>query len=70
MRRWVDRWKIVGPILERERWVRLAASSEGELNQRAVDALTLWEPGLPGDDGEALIAAQRVFSLSRDRGKL
>ena len=69
MRRWVDRWKVVGPLLDAERWARLLASSDDELRQQSQDLLNLWQPGVPGDDGEAIVLQQLVFARMRVREK-
>ena len=67
MRQWVDRWKVVGPILEAERWARLRATSEDDLRRQSLDLLALWQPGVAGDDGEAIVLQQRAFALLRGR---
>jgi hypothetical protein len=67
MRQWLDRWKIVGPLLDAERWARLLASSDDDLRQQSLDLLALWQPGVAGDDGEALILQQRTFARLRGR---
>ena len=69
MRQWVDHWKVVGPILEAERWARLLATSEDDLRRQSLDLLALWQPGVAGDDGEGIVLQQRVFALLRDRDK-
>lgn len=58
---------MVGPVLEAERWARLLASSDDELRQQSEDLLNLWQPGVPGDDGEAILIQQRVFARLTDR---
>lgn len=69
MRAWIDRWKVVGPILDAERWARLLASSDEELRRQSKDLLSLWRPEVAGDDGEAILLQQRTFALlgARDR---
>ena len=62
MRQWLERWKLAGPILEAERWARLRTSSDDQLRQQSVDLLNVWQPGVPGDDGEAIVLQQRVFT--------
>jgi hypothetical protein len=69
MRQWVDRWKIVGPILDAERWARLQASSDDELRRQSLDLLSLWRPEVAGDDGEAIVLQQRAFALMRERDR-
>jgi hypothetical protein len=61
-RRWLNRWKSVGPVLEGERWHRLQTATEAMLQQQAWDLLSLWQPGLHGDDGEGIRLQQRVFA--------
>jgi len=63
MRQWVDRWKVVGPILDAERWGRLLATSDDELRRQSADLLSLWRPEVGGDDGEAILLQQRTFAL-------
>ncbi|OFW39418.1 MAG: hypothetical protein A3J29_20625 [Acidobacteria bacterium RIFCSPLOWO2_12_FULL_67_14b] len=67
MRRWVERWKVVGPLLDAERWARLATASDDELRRQSRDLLALWQPGLAGDDGEGIVLQQRTFARLRDR---
>ena len=70
MRRWIDRWKTVGPILEQERWARLLAASDDELRQQSRDLLALWQPDVAGDDGEAIVLQQRAFARLRARERV
>lgn len=65
MKRWVDNWKRVGPILEEERWRRVAAMSDDDRQRASQLVLELWQPGWHGDDGEALLIHQRVFARAR-----
>jgi hypothetical protein len=67
MRQWLERWKVVGPILDAERWARLCAASDDDLRRQSLDLLALWQPGVAGDDGEAIVLQQRAFALLRDR---
>lgn len=64
-REWLARWQRVGPMLDDERWERLAQASDAELAARALDLLALWRPEVPGDDGEALAVVQRAFRRLR-----
>ncbi len=66
-RRWLENWKRVGPILEEERWQRLAAMTDEEAQRVTRDLLDLWQPGMKGDDGEGLLLHQRVFEIARRR---
>jgi hypothetical protein len=65
MKRWLENWRRVGPILERERWERLAAMT-AEDNQRVSEQLLdLWRPEWRSDEGEELLLHQRVFARAR-----
>jgi hypothetical protein len=67
MRRWIENWKRVGPVLEEERWTRLRSLSDDEARQAVTDVLALWQPGWLGDDGEGLLRHQQVFDRARRR---
>jgi hypothetical protein len=64
-KRWLDTWKRVGPILEQERWARLAAMTEAEAQRASQLVLELWQPDWHGDDGEEILLHQRVFARAR-----
>ena len=64
-KRWLDNWKRVGPILEQERWARLAAMTEAEAQRASQLVLELWQPDWHGDDGEEILLHQRVFARAR-----
>ena len=64
-KRWLDNWKRVGPILEAERWGRLAAMTDEEAQRASRRVLELWQPDWHGDDGEGLLLHQRVFARAR-----
>jgi hypothetical protein len=64
-RRWLENWKRVGPILERERWERLAAMTDEQAQQASRRVLELWQPDWHGDEGEELLLHQRVFARAR-----
>ncbi len=65
MKRWLDTWKRVGPILEQERWARLAAMTDEEAQRASRRVLDLWQADWHGDDGEELLLHQRVFARAR-----
>lgn len=65
MRRWIDNWKLVGPILKEERWARLAALTPEDAQRKTRDLLDLWQPDWPSDEGEELLLHQRVFARAR-----
>ena len=62
MKQWVEQWARVGPILEQERWDRLAAMTDEEAREAAVQVLSFWSPDWPTRDGEELLLHQRVFA--------
>lgn len=68
-RRWLERWRTVGPLLDDERWARLQASSDAELRQHSWDLMAMWQPGSVGDDAEGLLLLQRQFARLRERGR-
>lgn len=67
MKRWIDTWKRVGPILERERWDRVKALTDDEARQATLWLLQLWQPDWPSDEGEGLLLHQRVFTRAPRR---
>ncbi|MPZ18519.1 MAG: hypothetical protein GEV06_11480 [Luteitalea sp.] len=68
MKRWLDNWKRVGPILEAERWEHLATMTDEEAQRVSGYVLDLWRPDWEGDQGEELLLHQRVFTRARERG--
>ena len=64
-KRWLDNWKVVGPLLEVERWARLAAMTDEDAQRASRRVLELWQPGWHGDDGEEILLHQRVFARAR-----
>jgi hypothetical protein len=64
-KRWIDNWKRVGPILERERWERVKALTDEEAAREALMLFDLWQPDWPTDEGEGLLLCQRVFARAR-----
>jgi hypothetical protein len=62
LRHWIERWETVGPLLDDERWARLAAASETDLRLQAFDLLACCVPGRAGDDGEGLVRQQAVLA--------
>jgi hypothetical protein len=67
VKRWVDTWKRIGPILDAERWNRLAVMTDRQRASIALDLLSLWQPDRPGDDAGGLIRVQRAFALWRKK---
>lgn len=67
VKQWADNWKRVSPILEAERWARLEAMTDEEATTIAVELLSLYQSGVPGDDGEGVLAIQSAFSKWRTR---
>ena len=64
-KRWLENWKVVGPILEKERWDRVKAMTDEEAQRASWLVLELWQPDWHGDDGEELLLHQRVFVRAR-----
>jgi hypothetical protein len=64
-RRWLENWERVGPMLEAERWARVAALTDEEAQEASRRVLELWQPDWHGDDGEGLLLHQRVFARAR-----
>lgn len=54
MRRWLENWRLAGPLLEQERTERIRALSDTDAARMALD---LWHFAQPdrGDDGEGLL---------------
>lgn len=65
LKRWIDNWKITGPLLERERWDRVVALTDEDAGRDALDLFDLWRPDWPTDEGEGLLLHQRVFARGR-----
>ncbi|MBY0494668.1 MAG: hypothetical protein K2Y23_10670 [Cyanobacteria bacterium] len=67
MKRWIDNWNEVGPILERERWARVKALTDQQAASAALMLFDTWQPDWPTDNGEELLLHQRVFARARRR---
>ncbi len=67
MKRWLENWKRVGPILEAERWDRVRAMTDADASQAATWLFDLWQPDWPSDEGEELLLHQRVFGRAPRR---
>lgn len=67
MKKWLDNWARVGPILDEERWQRLLAMSPEEAQIATRQVWELWRPEWPTDEGEGLLLQQRVFARARRR---
>jgi hypothetical protein len=65
LKRWIENWRTVGPLLERERWERLAAMTDADARRVTTQLLELWQPHWRGDEGEELLLHQRVFARAR-----
>jgi hypothetical protein len=64
MQRWLDNWRVVGPLLEQERAERLAAMTDEEAQELTRDLLALWRPSELDDMGAELVAQQRLFTAA------
>lgn len=69
MRRWLENWRRVGPLLEDERRQRVAALTDDGAWRESQGLLQGWEPGMTGDAGEGLRLQQAVFGRCISRGK-
>jgi hypothetical protein len=65
MKRWLDNWARVGPLLEEERMQRLREMTPEEAQVATRQVWELWQPEWPTDDGEGLLLQQRVFARAR-----
>ena len=61
MKRWLDTWRVTGPLLEQERAERLARMTEAEAQELTRDVLALWRPSEVDDMGAELVTQQRWF---------
>lgn len=55
MTRWVDQWKIAGPMLDAERLAGLRRLTETEAARIAVELLWPMAPVGGGDDGAGIV---------------
>ena len=62
MSQWLRNWQRVAPILDEERWARLATMTNEDAQHAVRSVLDLWRPDWAGDDGEELLLHQRVFA--------
>jgi len=67
LKRWIDTWKVTGPLLEQERAERLARMTLQELQEATRSLLDLWRPEWTADDGQGLLLHQIVFALARQK---
>lgn len=67
VKQWLEHWRVAGPVLDRERWERLAAMTDEEAQEATRRVLELWQADWPSDEGEALLLHQRVFVRARQR---
>ena len=65
LKRWIENWRTVGPLLERERWERLTAMTDEDAQRVTQQLLELWQPDWRSDEGEELLLHQRVFARAR-----
>jgi hypothetical protein len=64
-KKWLEIWAETGPLLEAERWNRLLAMSEAEVQTATRQVWELWQPDWPTDEGEGLLLIQRAFARAR-----
>ena len=68
MRQWLENWRSVGPLLERERRQRVAALTDDEAWRESQGLLEWWDPTMTGDAGEGLLLQQAAFARWNTRG--
>ena len=61
LKRWLDTWKVTGPLLDQERAERLAQMTDDEAQRQTRDLFALWRPSALDDAGTELVAQQRWF---------
>ena len=66
-RRCYATWKRAGRLIEAERWARLGSLKLEERSAISVDLLSLWQPDMRGDNGQALVRVQRAFAQWRKK---
>lgn len=64
LKRWIDTWRVTGPLLEQERAERLAAMTDEKAQELTRDLLALWRPSEFDDMGAELVAQQRCFTAA------
>ncbi len=65
MRRWLENWQRVGPLLEAERRERVAALTGDDAWDESQELFQAWQPEMTGDAGEGLLLQQDVFARCR-----
>ena len=65
IRRWLENWARVGPILEAERRARVAGLSDDQAWEESQALFRCWQPDMVGDGGEGLQLQQDVFVRCR-----
>jgi hypothetical protein len=61
LKRWIDTWRVTGPLLEQERAERLARMTDEEARELTRDLFALWRPSALDDMGAELVTQQRWF---------
>jgi hypothetical protein len=61
MKRWVDNWKRVGPLLEARRTADLRRLTEGEAARIATELLWVGQPAGQGDSAAGLVAMREAL---------
>ena len=67
MTQWLRNWQRVGPMLQEERWTRLATITDEDAQRVVLSVLELWQPDWASDNGEELLLHQQVFARARGR---
>ncbi|HEY7444935.1 MAG TPA: hypothetical protein VH701_21065 [Vicinamibacterales bacterium] len=61
MRRWLENWARVGPVLEAERWARLRRMTDDEARDLTRAVLALWRRSERDELGAELVTEQHWF---------
>ena len=68
IRQWLENWRSVGQLLERERRQRVAALTDDDAWRESQGLLEWCDPAMTGDAGEGLLLHQAVFARWNTRG--
>jgi hypothetical protein len=65
LKQWLENWARTGPLLEAERWARIASMTPADFQTAARQVWELWQPDWPTDEGDGLLLVQRILTRSR-----
>jgi hypothetical protein len=67
LRRWLETWQRTGPLLEAERFERLARMTDDEARRQTRMVFQLWRKSPLDDSGAELVEQQRWFMAAAHR---